>query len=202
MTDQSGARSRQDFPANNLPEFITYAKANQSRMQYSSAGRGQPLRLCAAQRRDRHRCHACSLSQRRAGGARDLLAGLGGLPVPERADRHAADRRHVGEGVSLVLSKNRSPSMPTLASAHEQGLTDFDIPSWYAFFLPKGTPDAIVQKLRNAMIAAMDGHARSNAKNRAPIWFRPSAGPRRSADSWSAASRRSVPIRASGVQIE
>ena len=45
-----------------------------------------------------------------------------------------------------ILSKSRSPSLPDLPSAHEQGLTDFDIPSWYALFLPKGTPDAIVRQ--------------------------------------------------------
>ena len=55
-----------------------------------------------------------------------------------------------------ILSKNRSPSTPDLPSAHEQGLTDFDIPSWYALFLPKGTPDAIVRKLNAASVAAMD----------------------------------------------
>ena len=46
--------------------------------------------------------------------------------------------------------------MPDLASAHEQGLTDFDVPSWYALFLPKRTPNAIVRKLHSAAIAAMD----------------------------------------------
>jgi tripartite-type tricarboxylate transporter receptor subunit TctC len=30
--------------------------------------------------------------------------------------------------------------MPDLASADEQGLTDFDVSSWNAFFLPKSTP--------------------------------------------------------------
>ena len=39
-----------------------------------------------------------------------------------------------------ILSKNRSSSLPDLASAHEQGLTDFDLPSWYALFLPAATP--------------------------------------------------------------
>ena len=55
-----------------------------------------------------------------------------------------------------ILSKNRSPSMPTLASAHEQGLISFDVPSWYGLFLPKGTPAAIVHRLQDAAVAAMD----------------------------------------------
>ena len=36
-----------------------------------------------------------------------------------------------------------------------QGLTNFEVYPWYAFFLPKGTPAPIVQKLREATIATM-----------------------------------------------
>src|SRR6516225_940403 len=55
-----------------------------------------------------------------------------------------------------VLSKQRSPILPDLPSAHEQGLADFDIPSWYALFLPAATPQAIVQRLNQATLAALD----------------------------------------------
>ena len=85
----------------------------------------------------------------------------GGLPVPERADRDAADRQQIGEG-DCLLSKNRSASMPDLPSAHEQGLTDFDIPSWYALFLPKGTPDAIV-RAASRRHGCRDGCARARS---------------------------------------
>jgi tripartite-type tricarboxylate transporter receptor subunit TctC len=35
-------------------------------------------------------------------------------------------------------------------------LTGFDIPSWYALFLPAGTPSAIVQKLNRATVATLE----------------------------------------------
>ena len=35
-------------------------------------------------------------------------------------------------------------------------MPDFDAALWYAFFLPKGTPAAIVQKLHDATVATMD----------------------------------------------
>ena len=54
-----------------------------------------------------------------------------------------------------IFSKNRLPILPNLASAHEQGLADFEVYPWYAFFLPKGTPAPIVQKFHDATIAAM-----------------------------------------------
>ena len=55
-----------------------------------------------------------------------------------------------------ILSKDRSPILPQLATAHEQGLTNFDIPSWYAIFLPKDTPAPIIKRLHAATVAVMD----------------------------------------------
>src|SRR5262249_15570153 len=62
-----------------------------------------------------------------------------------------------GKGVKAlaILSQARSASMPDLPSAHEQGLADFDVPSWYALFLPKGTPADIVGKLNGATVSAL-----------------------------------------------
>src|SRR5262249_58674919 len=54
-----------------------------------------------------------------------------------------------------ILSRERSPRLPALATAHEQGV-DLDASTWFAFFLPKATPAAIVQKLHDATVAAMN----------------------------------------------
>jgi len=58
-----------------------------------------------------------------------------------------------------VLSGGRTPLMPELATAHEQGLTGFDVTTWTAFFLPEGAPRAIVDKLNEAAHATMDSPA-------------------------------------------
>ena len=55
-----------------------------------------------------------------------------------------------------MLSKERSPVLPNLASAHEQGLEGFDVTNWYGFFLPKDAPASIVQKLHAATVAALE----------------------------------------------
>jgi len=46
-----------------------------------------------------------------------------------------------------IMSKQRSPILPMLATAQEQGLADFEVETWYAVFLPKDTPAGIVRKL-------------------------------------------------------
>ena len=56
-------------------------------------------------------------------------------------------------------SCGRTLLMPELAIAHEQGRTDFDVTTWTAFFLPKGAPRAIVDRLNEVAHATMDSPA-------------------------------------------
>jgi tripartite-type tricarboxylate transporter receptor subunit TctC len=55
-----------------------------------------------------------------------------------------------------MLTRNRSPIFPNLATAHEQGVANFEAVTWFAFFLPKDVPESIVQKLRIATNATMN----------------------------------------------
>jgi tripartite-type tricarboxylate transporter receptor subunit TctC len=145
--------ARKDFPANDLSEFIAYARTNQAKMQYGSGGVGSMPHL------------ACELLNMaigintthvpyRGGGSMvpDLIAGridyscsLTALAIPQIESKTVK--------AIAIFSKSRLPILPNLASAHEQGLSNFEINPWYAFFLPKGTPMPIAQKLREAIIA-------------------------------------------------
>jgi tripartite-type tricarboxylate transporter receptor subunit TctC len=58
-----------------------------------------------------------------------------------------------------ALTRERSPILPNLPTAHEQGLTDFDAYTWNAVFMPKSTPPALVKKLNAALVAVMDNAA-------------------------------------------
>src|SRR5690606_18116776 len=55
-----------------------------------------------------------------------------------------------------ILTRNRSPLVPDLPSAHEAGVTGLDSYFWSGFFVPKGTPADVVQKLHAATVATMD----------------------------------------------
>jgi tripartite-type tricarboxylate transporter receptor subunit TctC len=54
------------------------------------------------------------------------------------------------------LSLKRASVLPELATAHEQGLTEFDSSSWHAVFLPARTPERIVRRLNAALGEALD----------------------------------------------
>src|SRR5260370_39402257 len=52
------------------------------------------------------------------------------------------------------MTQERAAVLPTLPTALEQG-TDAQAYTWSAIFLPKGAPDAVVQKLNSAIVQAM-----------------------------------------------
>ena len=54
------------------------------------------------------------------------------------------------------MTRKRSPILPDLATAHEQGLNDFEAATGTQLFLPKGTPAPIVRKLNDGAVATMD----------------------------------------------
>jgi len=50
-----------------------------------------------------------------------------------------------------ILTRDRSPLFPTLPSAHEQGLVNFHADFWTGLFVPRRTPEPIVQMLSQAL---------------------------------------------------
>ncbi|HWF94741.1 MAG TPA: tripartite tricarboxylate transporter substrate binding protein, partial [Xanthobacteraceae bacterium] len=148
--------TRKDLPANNLPEFIAYAKAHQATMQYGSPGAGSTSHLGCALFNAAIKVEVTHVPYRSTGQAlQDLLAGrLDYQCVPIAGVVPQIEGKLVK--AIAIMSRQRSSILPMLATAHEQGLTDFEVETWYAIFLPKATPPAIVQKLHDAAVAAMD----------------------------------------------
>jgi len=145
--------ARKDLPAETLPEFIAYAKANQRKMQYGSAGPGSGTHLACVRLNLAIGIDVAHVPYRGGTPAmQDLVAG--------RIDYQCATGSAMPQIESkaikpiAILAKERSPILPQLASAQEQGLADFEAEVWFAIFLPKGTPPAIVQKLHAATVAS------------------------------------------------
>jgi tripartite-type tricarboxylate transporter receptor subunit TctC len=58
-----------------------------------------------------------------------------------------------------VLAEKRVAIIPEVPTAAEQGLPGVEASVWNAFFLPKGTPDAIVRRLNAAVNASLESPA-------------------------------------------
>jgi len=148
--------ARKDLPASNLPEFIAYSKANQAKMQYGSPGAGSTSHLACVLLNAAVGVDVTHIPYR--GGApayQDLIAGRIDYLCPYSSTAIPQIGSKAVKPIA-ILTKSRLPTLPNLASAQEQGLPNFEAYQWFALFLPKGTPAAIVQKLHDATVAAMD----------------------------------------------
>jgi tripartite-type tricarboxylate transporter receptor subunit TctC len=147
---------RKDLPANTIPEFAALLKSNGAKMQFGSAGAGSTTHLACSLLNSTIGVTITHVPYRGSapaandliGGQIDFLCGNLGAAAPLITGKQVK--------AIAVLSKSRSPLMPDLASAHEQGLTGMDVTTWTAIFLPKGAPRAIVDKLKDATQATME----------------------------------------------
>ena len=55
-----------------------------------------------------------------------------------------------------IATAKRSPALPNLPTTKEAGLDGFEVSAWNAVFAPKGTPQAVVDKLSDALNKALD----------------------------------------------
>jgi len=55
-----------------------------------------------------------------------------------------------------VLAPRRSPKLPEVPTATEAGVSGLALAGWYGLFFPRGTPDAIVQRMASAANTALE----------------------------------------------
>lgn len=142
---------RNDLPVNNLQEFIAYAKANQSRMQYASAGVGSGTHLPCALLNAAIGVDITHIPYRGAGPAMQELVGGRVDYMCDTIQTGAAQVRGGTVKGIAVMSPRRVPIVPGLATTGEQGLGGVEATVWNAFFFPKGTPQPIVRRMNKAL---------------------------------------------------
>jgi tripartite-type tricarboxylate transporter receptor subunit TctC len=148
--------ARKDMPANNLPEFIAYTKSNQAKMRYGSGGAGSASHLACMLLNAAIGVSVTHIPYRGAAPAmQDLIASRIDYQCPDTPIAIPQIESAMVQPIA-ILTRDRSPNLPALASAREQGLTNFQASNWFAFFLPKGTAATIVQKLHDATVATID----------------------------------------------
>lgn len=146
---------RKDLPATNLQELIAYAKVNQGTMSYGSAGAGSATHLGCVLLNSAMGTNIQHVPYRGTGPAMtDLTAGRIDF-LCEVVSTALAQIQGGTVQALAVLSKTRSPVLPDLKTAQEQGLADFEAYTWNALFFPRNTPEPIVRRLRDAAVATM-----------------------------------------------
>jgi tripartite-type tricarboxylate transporter receptor subunit TctC len=142
---------RKDFPANNLKEFVDYAKSNSDKLNVGHAGLGSVSYI------------GCLLLHAAIGIKPTMIPFTGTAPVLNAMLAGQIDYEcdpvlgtlgqvRAGSVKALAIAaRKRSPMLPDVPTSYEQGLPEFDIAPFYAVFVPSGTPQAVVGKLADAL---------------------------------------------------
>jgi tripartite-type tricarboxylate transporter receptor subunit TctC len=148
--------ARNDLPVSNLQEFIAYTRSHRATMQFGSAGVGSGSHLACAQL---NRAIGVEVTHVPYRGSPQAMQDLIGGRIDYFCALAAAAMPQLGNNTMraiAIMTRDRSPLLPNLASAHEQGLTDFDSYFWSGFFLPKDALAGVVRKLHDAAVATLD----------------------------------------------
>jgi putative tricarboxylic transport membrane protein len=148
--------TRKGFPANNLREFVAYAKANESKLNMAHAGVGSVSYTF------------CLLLNHEIGikptlvpftGTAPALNAMLGEQVDYVCDPILGPLSHVRAGTlkAMAIGTNkRHPALPDVPTSAEGGLPNFQAAPFYAMFAPKGTPQPIIDKLAAALDKGLD----------------------------------------------
>jgi tripartite-type tricarboxylate transporter receptor subunit TctC len=144
------------LPAKNLQEFIAYAKANKGKMNFGSAGTGSATHLGCVLLNSTAGIEASHVPYRGSGPA---MTDLVGGQIDYLCDVVSTGKPQIDAGTVKALAFlgiKRTPVLPDLPTADEQGLKGFEAYTWNALFATKGTPPEIIAKLNAAAITAMN----------------------------------------------
>ena len=147
--------ARRDFPANNLREFSAYVRANKDKINLANAGLGAVSHLCGMLLQQALGVELTTVPFQGTGPAMTALLG-GQVDVlcdqtTQTIPQIKADKvRFYG-----VTTKQRIQALPDAPTLAEQGFTDFEVVVWHGIYVPKGTPPEVVNKLNEALRAAL-----------------------------------------------
>jgi tripartite-type tricarboxylate transporter receptor subunit TctC len=146
---------RKELPVANLQEFVAYVKANQSSMTFASAGSGSAPHVGCILLNTAMQADVTHVPYRGSGPAmHDLIAGRTDFFCEALPTALAQIRSNTVKAIAL-LSRQRSKLLPELPTAQEQGLSGFEAYTWFALYLPHGTSQAIVDRLHDAAVQAI-----------------------------------------------
>lgn len=136
-----------NVPANNVAEFVAWAKANAGKVSFASFTAGNSSHFAGVILNQRA---GLDMTHVPFNGTPPAVQNLVGGQVNAAFLPLLAVRPHVESGkvkVLAITSPQRSSLMPSLATFREQGYPELDIYIWAALVAPAGTPDALIARL-------------------------------------------------------
>ena len=158
-------------PARTLAELVSYAKANEGKVNCGSAGNGTTRHLSCEMFNSLAGIKATHVPYKGTGPAQAALL-AGDIDYIFEALGSAAGHIRAGKVRAIaVTSAKRSASFPDIPTAAESGMPALEVTSWYGLWVPAGTPHAIVERLQSTVAKAFQ------EPDMKDLWFKLGAEP-------------------------
>jgi len=141
-------------PAKSVAEFIAYAKANEGKLSYASAGNGTSAHLATELFKAMTGVQLLHVSYRGSGPALvDIMSGRIQVMFDTLSSSipHIRDGKLRALGVTTAKRSDALPDVPTVADT----VPGFEVTAWFGVGVPKATPVAVVERLNREVNAAL-----------------------------------------------
>jgi len=138
-----------NVPAQNLPEFIKYAKSHPGKINYASSGNGTPYHMAGELFKYMAGVSMTHIPYKGSAAARtDVLSGQ--VDVMFDAVTTMTENIKAGKVRGLATTgRVRSSVSPDIPTANEDGVPKYEAVIWLGMMAPAGTPEAIVNRLNS-----------------------------------------------------
>jgi tripartite-type tricarboxylate transporter receptor subunit TctC len=147
--------ARKDLPPDNLRDFMAYVRANKEKINLANAGLGAVSHLCGMLLQQALGVELTTVPFQGTGPAMTAL--LGGQ-VDVLCDQTTQTIPQIkAQKVKFygVTTRSRIAALPDAPTLDEQGLKDFEVIVWHGIYAPKGTPREALDKVGQALRAAL-----------------------------------------------
>jgi len=145
-----------DLPANNLKEFVAWAKAQGGKgVNWATAGSGSTPHFVAEMLKEAGVTNLVIVPYK--SGSEGVTAVLSGT-VPATSEASIVVIPHLKAGKLKALATTytkRITAYPSLPTAIEQGFPQVNIGHWAGLFAPAGTPPAILERMNAELLAVV-----------------------------------------------
>ncbi|HEX5785828.1 MAG TPA: tripartite tricarboxylate transporter substrate-binding protein [Burkholderiaceae bacterium] len=148
------------LPANTYRDFENYIKANAGKLNIAHAGLGSASHICGLMWQ-----HAVKLNDSMTtipfGGTAPAMTNLIGGQVDVMCDQTTNTVGQIEAGRVKAFAVTTAKPLSThkllkdYPSLQEMGLKGFELTIWHGLYAPKGTPDAVLKKINDALKVAL-----------------------------------------------
>jgi tripartite-type tricarboxylate transporter receptor subunit TctC len=139
------------LPASNIKDLLKQAKERPGKLNYASSGLGTPYHMAGELFKSMSGVYLVHIPYRGSSGARTDVIG-GQVDLMFDAVTTMAEQVKSGKVKALATTGNqRSSVLPDVPTVHEAGVPNYEATIWLGLLAPKGTPQAIVDRLNEAV---------------------------------------------------